>query len=100
MGIRPTSLSDREQATLAECWRRSGGKAWEPRGGTNTLSVRKYVEAGYLKVVNGRCGFELLKDAMVDWTEAGRTAFHQRESAGESSERSAPPYSPLEERDR
>lgn len=68
------ALTDADRRTLNECWRRSPGKAWEPRGGTDTPIIRRFVAAGYLRVVDGRCGFELLKDAMVTWTDAGRAA--------------------------
>lgn len=67
-------LSERDMATLRECWRRSPGKAWEPNGGTSSNIIRRFVDAGYLRIVDGRCGFERFKDAMVTWTEAGRSA--------------------------
>jgi DNA-binding PadR family transcriptional regulator len=67
-------LTQAEMNTLRQCWLMTEGKAWEPRRGTNSKGIKRLVEAGYIRVVDGRCGFELLKDAMVDWTEAGRAA--------------------------
>nr|WP_312970655.1 hypothetical protein [Brucella intermedia] len=67
-------LTEREMSVLRTCFEQFGAKGWEPRGGTNTPIIRKFVETGYLKVIDGRCGFERLKDAMVTFTEAGRQA--------------------------
>lgn len=72
-------LTERELSVLRTCFERFGAKGWEPRGGTNTPIIRKFVETGYLKIIDGRCGFERLKDAMVTFTEAGRTALRERE---------------------
>jgi hypothetical protein len=70
-------LSEKQMEVLRECWRRSPGKAWEPQGGTATPLIRKFIEAGYLRAVDGRCGFEKFKDSMVTWTEAGKAAMSQ-----------------------
>lgn len=72
-------LTDKELSTLKECWKRSPNKGWEPKGGANTPYIKKFVEAGFLKVADGRCGFEKIKDAMVTWTEAGRKAMETQE---------------------
>jgi len=65
-------LTDREFEILKKCWRHSPNQGWEPRGGTNTPNIRKFVEAGYLRVVDGICGFERLKNVMVTWTAPAR----------------------------
>lgn len=65
---------DKFEKLLRECWRRSGGKAWEPSRIKGHPFFDWATEAGYLKVVDGRCGFEKIKDAMVSWTDAGRIA--------------------------
>lgn len=65
-------LTDAEFEIVKKCWRHSPAQAWEPRGGTRTPNIRRLVEAGYLRVVDGICGFERLKDAMVTWTEPAR----------------------------
>jgi hypothetical protein len=77
--------------TPAEQWRRdkdvlvklhdhAQGKAWEPRQSKHPLLVR-LVAAGMLRRVNGRCGFELIPDAMVTFTLAGLdiVAAHRKE---------------------
>jgi hypothetical protein len=69
-----TKLTEKEISVLKQCFIRSKGEAWEPPSGTNTNFFDKCVTTGYLKVVDGRCGFELLKNAMVAWTEAGKIA--------------------------
>lgn len=67
-------LSEKQMEVLRECWRRSPGKAWEPNGGIKTPLIQSFIEAGYLRTADGRCGFEKFKDSMVMWTEAGKAA--------------------------
>lgn len=69
-----TVFTDKEMRTLKKCFVLGKGKAWEPPSGTKTEFFAKCVSAGYLQIVDGRCGFELIKDAMVTWTEAGKIA--------------------------
>lgn len=68
-----SELNTREMATLRQLWDGTKGKAWEP-GKLAATDARfdPYVRAGYLKRVDGRCGFERFKDSMLAWTEAGR----------------------------
>ncbi len=47
--------------------------AWEPADPRHPV-INQLVEAGYLRRVHGRCGFEAFKESMVKWTEAGRVA--------------------------
>jgi hypothetical protein len=65
---------ERFHRLLAECWKRSEGRAWEPPRIKGNPFFDWAVKEGYLRVVNGRCGFEAFKDSMVTWTDAGRTA--------------------------
>lgn len=66
-------LTEKQFAALRRAYRESGGKAYEPRNITGP-SVKLAIAAGYVRLVDGRCGFERLKDAMLDWTDAGRKA--------------------------
>lgn len=59
---------------LKKLFERSGGKGWEPPCGAKDPNITELVRRGYLKIVDGRCGFERMKDAMVIWTDAGRSA--------------------------
>lgn len=36
------------------------------------IPIQRYVNAGYLDIVDGRCGFEAFKQTHVTWTQAGR----------------------------
>lgn len=54
-------------------WKAVDGKAWEPPD-PHSPFIDEMIEAGYIRRCNMRCGFELLKDAGVTWTEAGRMA--------------------------
>lgn len=58
---------------IVSLWDHTGGKAWEPREPASPL-VLGLIEAGYARRVDGRCGFEKIKDAMLAWTDAGRMA--------------------------
>jgi hypothetical protein len=68
-------LTEKENEVLAKCWETTKGKAWEPKGGTNHPFIHKFVAEGFVRIVDGRCGFEAFKDVMVEWTEAGKRAF-------------------------
>ena len=80
------ALTPKQREVLAKCWKQSPGKAWEPRGGTNIPIIKAFVEAGYLRIVDGRCGFEAFKDSMVTWTEAGTVAMEATMKAKEAAE--------------
>jgi hypothetical protein len=67
------AISDYDMRNLREMWRRTKGEAWEPQNPKHEL-LDRLIAAGYLKRVDGRCGFEAFKDAMIAWTEAGRAA--------------------------
>lgn len=72
-------MSDVEitQTQLEKLWRMSEGKGWEPKGGTDLPLIQSAVKKGFLRVVDGRCGFERFKDSHVVWTEAARTALEK-----------------------
>lgn len=53
---------------------RSHGQAWEPRD-PFTPGCNALVGEGYCRRVDGRCGFEAFKDAMLEWTEAAHNLF-------------------------
>lgn len=49
------------------------GKSFEPRD-PGSPKVAELIEAGYVRRVDGRCGFERFKDSMLVWTDAGKAA--------------------------
>lgn len=61
------------RATIAELWAKTEGRAWEPPQPRHPL-VERLIHQGYARRVDGRCGFEAMKDAMLTWTEAGKAA--------------------------
>ncbi len=65
------------QTQLEKLWRRTSGKGWEPASGTQNPLIQSAVKKGYLRIVDGRCGFERFKDSHVVWTEAARTALEK-----------------------
>lgn len=72
-------MTDKDFATLKEVFARTGGKAWEPRDPKHP-AVERMVAAGFVKRVDGRCGFEAFKDSHLAFTEAGLRAL-ENESA-------------------
>lgn len=72
------------QASLRRLYEITGGKAWEPPE-PNHPKVVALIDAGYVRRVDGRCGFERFKDSMLAWTDAGRAAIGTRDeqSAGD-----------------
>lgn len=64
-------MIDRE--ALEKLWNATGGKAWEPPDPQHP-KVLELLAAGYVRRVDGRCGFERFKDSMLTWTDAGRAA--------------------------
>ena len=78
-------------ATILALWRRYGGKAWEPSGGTNTPNARRLIGDGFVEVCDMRCGFEAFKDAGLRLTEAGKLAAQAIEArSGETRKRLDP----------
>lgn len=65
-------MSPREMA--AHVYTLTGGKAWEPPE-PKSRPVIRLIEDGYVRRVDGRCGFEAFKDAMLTWTDAAHAAF-------------------------
>ena len=69
-------LTPRRLKSWHGIWKRSHGKAWEPPGSAVVgsaahASIEGAIKAGLVRRVDGRCGFELIRDAMVAWTEVG-----------------------------
>ena len=58
---------------LKKLFAKTNGQAWEPLNFDHPF-MKWSIKEGYLRRVDGRCGFELLKDQMVDWTDAGKAA--------------------------
>ena len=46
-------------------------KGWEPPD-IESAPIAWGVREGYLRVVNGRCGFEIIPNSFVVWTDAGK----------------------------
>lgn len=44
---------------------------WEPPD-IKSAPIKWAVSEGYLRITNARCGFELIPDAFVVWTDAGK----------------------------
>ena len=61
-------------AEVQRLWDRSKGKAWEIQD-ARAPQLETLISAGWVKKVDGRCGFELLKDAMLAWTEPAKAYF-------------------------
>jgi hypothetical protein len=74
-------IEDRDLNTLKKCWEISQGKAWEPAN-TKHPFFERMTEAGFLRIVDGRCGFEAIKDALADWTPAGQLAMQYLTTKG------------------
>lgn len=78
---RPNSIpsdGSKDMDVLSLLWGYTKGKAWEPKDPRGAFFDRM-IAAGYLKRVDGRCGFEAFKDSMIAWTDAGRAAMASRE---------------------
>lgn len=57
---------------LVALWKKTGGKAWEPPD-MNCPTVKRLIDAGYVRRCTMRCGFEAF-DTGLQWTEAGKLA--------------------------
>jgi hypothetical protein len=62
------------QELAADLYRRTNGGAWEPRD-PNHPAILELITSGYLRRVDGRCGFERFKDSMCAWTDAAKALF-------------------------
>lgn len=53
------------------------GKSFEnhPSSAKGEEHIRDLIAEGWLKKVDGRCGFEMIKDGMLKWTPAAHAAF-------------------------
>lgn len=65
---------------LRDLWVRSRGVAWSPRDPTGP-GVLALLAGGWVRRVDGRCGFELIPDAMLEWTDAARFAMRAWDAA-------------------
>ena len=68
-------------ARIHRLWKRAGGKGFcphqDPKWGPpfyQSPRVMLLVEEGWLRRVNGRCGFEAFPDMCLEWTEVGAAA--------------------------
>lgn len=53
---------------------KTGGRAWEPPD-PNEPACQALVDGGWVVRVDGRCGYEMIRDAMLKWTDAAHAAF-------------------------
>jgi hypothetical protein len=58
---------------IRKLWGLTKGKSWEPPNPRSQF-VEKLIQGGWVKRVDGICGFERFKDSMLAWTDAGRAA--------------------------
>lgn len=61
---------------VLQLWERSGGKSWEPPDPQNK-HVIWLIDNGFVRRVDGRCGFEAFKDSMLTWTIAAKAVFQR-----------------------
>ena len=66
-------LSEQDREQLHKVWKLTGGRAWEPKDPRLPV-ITRMVDEGYIKRVDGRVGFELIRNGMLSWTDAGRQA--------------------------
>lgn len=66
-------LTANEMRVLRDVFERTRGQAWEPPQPDSRI-VKRWIEAGYVRRCDMRCGFEAFKDTGLNWTEAGRAA--------------------------
>lgn len=71
MAKQPTGPIPR--AFLRDLYARTGGKPFDAASDENP-TFRRLREQGYIRLVDGRCGFERIKDGLAQWTEAAHTA--------------------------
>jgi hypothetical protein len=68
--MKMTRLTFSDKQALVAVWRLSAGKAWEPQNPQHPFFERA-IRAGYLYRLDGRFGYERIKDAYIGWTDAG-----------------------------
>jgi hypothetical protein len=68
------TLGPTEIGLLGRIYEKTGGAAWEPRSGTHTPFFDRAIAAGYVRRVDGRCGFERFKESHIAFTQAGHAA--------------------------
>lgn len=73
-------LSEQDREQLHKVWKLTAGQAWEPRDPRLPV-IEKMVTEGYFRRVDGRVGFERIKNGMLCWTDAGRQAMMAMDAA-------------------
>jgi hypothetical protein len=73
-------MNTTELANVERLWARTAGKSFEPREPSHPFVLRM-IEAGFVKRVDGRCGFERFKDSHLEWTPAAKAALEVRGQA-------------------
>lgn len=58
-------------AAIRALWLKTNGSPWEPPN-PNDKRVTALIAGGWLRRVDGRCGFEAMKDSMLAFTDAAR----------------------------
>ena len=72
------NLSETRLAALRKAWK-THPNGWEPPGGTQNPYVEELVKSGFVRITDGRCGFECFKDSFLVWTQAGKIAMEGME---------------------
>jgi hypothetical protein len=67
------TISDQDHRLLAQAWKNTGGRAWQPKDIDHPI-FKRWIDLGLVEVRNmtWRCGFEAWDAPGVVWTEAGR----------------------------
>lgn len=73
-------ISDREMLALDRVWAAMGTSAWVPRDPNSPL-IDKAVDEGWMRRLDGRVMFEMIKDGMLQFTGKGAEVFRQRAEA-------------------
>lgn len=73
-------------AEILKIWQVTKGRAWQPKHGVNHPQVRRLIDAGYVEICDMRWGFEAMKDAGLQWTEAGKLAAQALAARGQSND--------------
>lgn len=66
--------NERFMRAMRKIYERSGGKAFEQHCANDHPLIKWGVEQGYWRIVDGRCGFEMIPDCMLAWTGAAHEA--------------------------
>lgn len=70
-------VSEKDLDLLAECYRHSKGRGWEPDNPHHPFFDRM-ITAGYVRRADGRFLFERFKDSHIVFTDAGLAAIQAR----------------------